>query len=263
MDTGYVFDNAVTSPARTRMTCLETLYDPVTQANLTATGVGPGWDCLEAGAGGGSIARWLASRVTPGGRVLATDLHPGLCEPGPGVEVLEHDITRGPLPWGPFNLIHARLLLCHLPQREQVLRRLTAALAPGGWLVIEDFDNLLLPPVLGDSPAEQLIAKYSRALCAVLTSRGADPGWARRLPALLTTAGLASVHAAGQVVFSPGGSPGAVLQQANVEQTRELLTGTGLITGPDTRDLCGVLTDPSVTFLQPTMITVRGQVPHV
>ena len=258
--TSYVFDNAATSPARQRMASLETLYDPVTRANLDATGAGPGWKCLEAGAGGGSIARWLAGQ---GCTVLATDLDPSLCDPGPGVEVRRHDLTRDPLPEARFDLIHARLLLCHLPQREQVLKRLVAALRPGGWLAVEDFDNLLTPPALANSPAEQLITAYSRALIAVFTNAGADPGWARHLPRLFSALGLTRIHTAGHLVFSPGGSPGAVLQRVNAEQTRDRLTATGLISDAEVTRLCQVLTDPAVSFLQPVMIYARGQVPHV
>jgi 2-polyprenyl-3-methyl-5-hydroxy-6-metoxy-1,4-benzoquinol methylase len=43
------------------------------------------------------------------------------------------------LPAGRYDLIHARLVLSHLPQRRDVLARLVQALRPGGWLVVEDF----------------------------------------------------------------------------------------------------------------------------
>ena len=36
-----------------------------------------------------------------------------------------HDLTAGePIPGAPFDLVYARLLLFHLPQRSQVLARL-------------------------------------------------------------------------------------------------------------------------------------------
>src|SRR5690242_21172333 len=35
---------------------------------------------------------------------------------------------------------HARLLLEHLPSRDDVLESLAGALRPGGWLLVEDFD---------------------------------------------------------------------------------------------------------------------------
>jgi ubiquinone/menaquinone biosynthesis C-methylase UbiE len=78
------------------------LFDPVTFRNRDATGIHPGWRCLEVGAGGGSVALWLAERVGPAGHVLATDLDPGWLAPAdrPVVEIRRHDITRDPRPAG-------------------------------------------------------------------------------------------------------------------------------------------------------------------
>ena len=35
-------------------------------------------------------------------------------------------------------------MLIHVPTREQALTKLVAALKPGGWLVVEDFDSTLI-----------------------------------------------------------------------------------------------------------------------
>ena len=61
---------------RERLALLTQFADPITTRRLTDLGVGRGWRCLEVGAGNGSIARWLASRVGSEGRVVATDLNP-------------------------------------------------------------------------------------------------------------------------------------------------------------------------------------------
>jgi hypothetical protein len=61
----------------------------------------------------GSIARWLADRVGPSGEVVATDIstrHLGGLDL-PNVEIREHDILTDRLPYGYFDLIHARLLV--------------------------------------------------------------------------------------------------------------------------------------------------------
>jgi predicted O-methyltransferase YrrM len=68
-----VFDNGYRTE-RERLASLEALFDPGTVRVLGGLGVGPGWRCLEVGAGGGSVAAWLGERVRPSGRVLATDL---------------------------------------------------------------------------------------------------------------------------------------------------------------------------------------------
>ncbi len=140
----YLFDNAG-QQAGQRFSSLETLYDPWTTRHLEATGIGAGWQCWEVGAGGGSIAAWLAERSGPSGHVLVTDLDPRfLLESAelahPQIAVQHHDIGSDPLPVQRFDLIHARLVLIHVPARELALERMITALKPGGWLVVEDFD---------------------------------------------------------------------------------------------------------------------------
>jgi ubiquinone/menaquinone biosynthesis C-methylase UbiE len=121
----YIFDNAAPQASQ-RFASLETLYDPWTIRHLEATGLGPGWQCWEIGAGGGSIARWLAERCGPTGHILVTDIDPRfLVEPASldhaPLEIQRHDIGSDPLPAKLFDLIHARLVLFHVPAREQVL----------------------------------------------------------------------------------------------------------------------------------------------
>src|SRR5580693_221896 len=138
----YAMDNA--SPAeRDRLRLLERWADTFTTARLAALGVGPGQHCLEIGAGAGSVARWLALRTAPTGLVVATDLDPSLLEgrDAPNLEVRRHDVTKDPLPAATFDLVHARLVLEHLPDRLEVLRHLAATLKPGGWLLVEALES--------------------------------------------------------------------------------------------------------------------------
>src|SRR5437588_12538585 len=60
--------------ARKRLELLEGCFDPGTIRRLEATGVRPGWRCLEVGGGGGSITRWLCERVGVLGRVTVVDI---------------------------------------------------------------------------------------------------------------------------------------------------------------------------------------------
>jgi hypothetical protein len=57
--------------ARERLDMLQAAHDQASIRRASALGVGPGIRCLEAGAGGGSFARWLASR---GCDVVAADM---------------------------------------------------------------------------------------------------------------------------------------------------------------------------------------------
>src|SRR3546814_16046084 len=51
-----------------------------------------------------------------------------------------HNVDADPFDDNGYDLIHARLVLEHLPQREAVVAKLAAALRPGGWLVVQDYD---------------------------------------------------------------------------------------------------------------------------
>src|SRR5690606_26923201 len=110
----YFFDHEW-EHERERLRQLERFYDPLTHGNIERAGIQPGWRCLEVGAGGGSIAEWLAWRVGPTGRVLAIDLETRFIEhlAGPNLEVRRHRFGGEPLPENHFDLIHARAVMEH------------------------------------------------------------------------------------------------------------------------------------------------------
>jgi hypothetical protein len=93
----YLLDNA-TREAPIRFAALSALFDSGTIGHLVKRGIGRGWHCLEVGGGGGSIVSWLAARVGPTGRVLATDIDTRFLESLslPNVEVQKHNIHRFP-----------------------------------------------------------------------------------------------------------------------------------------------------------------------
>lgn len=260
--TRYVFDNAH-SQARERFPALSDLYDYETIRCLQAVGVAPGWLCLEVAAGGGSIARWLAAQVGPGGRVLATDLDTRFLEPlaGPALEVRRHDIARDPLPDAAFDLVHARLILVHLPERELALAKMAGALQPGGWLVCEEFDSLSMPadPVL--HPHECALQAQA-AMQRIMAARGANTRYGRDLAARMRAHGLIDIRAQGRMAMWQGGSAGARLFRANFAQSREELLRVGLLTQAEWDDELERLDDPRTLFPSPVMWTVCGRRPH-
>lgn len=263
MTTTYLLDN--TRPeTEHRFVNLERLYDPTSIRTLTAVGVTDGWRCLEVGAGGGSIARWLADLVGPTGHVTATDLDvrwvdtTGTRHRG-NLDVVEHDLTRDPLPDTGYDLIHARLVLMHLPDRDRVLTGLVDSLRPGGWLVVEELDPI--SPYQPDpaTPVDHLINRVGDAFTAALERHGASNArgrWARRI---LADAGLVDVHNEGMVVVATGGSPAARLMQANATQVAdEMITESGL-TREDITRYVAALDDPQVTFFMPTFFSAYGR----
>lgn len=226
---GYLLDNR-RAEAGQRFDALATLLDPVTFRHLAGVGVAPGWRCWEVGAGGPSVPGWLADRVGPDGRVLATDIDTGWMPPDAPFEVLRHDVGLEPAPAGPFDLVHARLVLVHVPQRAAALAAMVAALRPGGWLVVEDADPALQPLICPDEsgPAQRLANRLRRGFRELMAARGADLAFGRTLPRLLRDCGLVDVEADG---FFPLTAPaGVALESATVRQIRGQLVGAGLAT---------------------------------
>jgi len=237
----YVFANDYHTSSE-RLQLLAAIYDPVTRMYLERIDVARGWLCWEVGAGYGTIAHWLAERVGPTGLVLATDLDIRFLEPRrtATLQVARHDIVRDALPTQRFDLIHARLLLCHLREREQVMDRMIEALKPGGWLVIEDYDSVSLLPDAGIDPPERPLQAAS-ALRELLRSRGVDLRFGRRIAGLLRARGLQQVNAEGRVFMSMDGSAYARLQRLGLEQLRDDLLNLHLITPEDyERDLAAL-----------------------
>ncbi|RMI37948.1 class I SAM-dependent methyltransferase [Streptomyces triticirhizae] len=238
---------------------LSAAYDPVTLPRLAATGVTRGWRCLEVGTGGGSVARWLAERVAPGGEVLATDLTPPTSPAPPGVVYLTHDVVNDPLPEGEFDLIVARLVLQHLPEREAVLARLARALAPGGWLQIDEFDVSYEPPLLApDAAAERLYRKFLAAKAAALRAAGAHPEWGREVARAMRDAGLVEIDPRPHVELRTPESASLGLQLHHTRHLRERLLAAGM-TEAELAGVRALMTDPSFRACSSVLYSVQGR----
>jgi ubiquinone/menaquinone biosynthesis C-methylase UbiE len=259
-DSAYVLDNAA-KEAATRFSALSAALDPGTMRHLQDLGVAPGWSCLEVGGGGGSIATWLAERVGSAGRVLVTDIDPRYLESlrFPNVEVRRHDIVNDPLPEASFDLIHARLVLVHLPQREKVLARLVTALRPGGWILDEEFDSVVVPdPAL--HPAE-VLSKTHNAMIRIMADRGVERGFGRRLFGLLRAYGLTNIGAEGRTFMWSSGSPGPCLMRSNYEQLRGAMIDAGYVTREEfDQDVAG-LDNPNFLMPSPLLWAAWGRRP--
>ena len=129
----YLLDNAW-QDARQRLALLERWLDPGTIHQLHTLGVRAGWRCLVVGGGGGSITEWLCRKVGPSGHVVATDINTRFLEvlDYPNLEVRRHDILADDLEPAAFDLVHVRFVLMHLADPSQAVRRMAAALKPGG-----------------------------------------------------------------------------------------------------------------------------------
>jgi SAM-dependent methyltransferase len=242
---------------RRRLELLEQCLDPMTARSLDAIGVEAGWRCLELGGGGGSVTRMFCDRVGPGGRVTAVDLDTRFLEElgRENLEVQCRDVVADGLPGDAYDLIHARLLLMHLPTREKFVGEMAAALRPGGWLLVEDLDTYPLRAL-----TEGVYAGVMDKAIEAFHMANAASTFGRQLPALFDAAGLEDVEAVCEVMTYRGGSPGAQLILTSMDQLRPALLAVGA-TEDQLEDLRHVLNDPAKWFAGFAIYSVRGRTP--
>ena len=209
-DSTYLFDNAA-AEAGQRFDALAALFNPTTFRHLEALGLDQGWRCWEVGAGGPTVPNWLAGRVGSTGSVVATDINTSWVNQqlDPDVEVLLHDVTQDDAPGGQFDLVHARLVLSHLPDRLEALSRMIGSLRPS-------------------SPEHHRANRLHTAVRELLAQRGADLEFARSLPRIFRELGLVQVRA--DAYFAVAQPAGNALSIANIRQVRDALVDQQLAT---------------------------------
>ena len=258
----YLLTN--THPATAdRFDGLEITFDPISIGHLDRLGVGPGDRCLEIGAGGGSVARWLATRAGPSGHVVAVDLDTRwfVHDAATPVEVVQLDVVTDTIPAGPWDLIHERLVLQHIPARLDVLDELVARLAPGGWLLLEDFDTRDVRTTDRSGPHHELIVRMAAAFNSLLAARGGANDFAAGALRHLRNRGLVDVSASGHVAFDTGGQGFARVMAANARQVRDGLVAIG-IPPADIDELLDVLADPDTIVGTSVLISAWGRRPN-
>src|SRR5262245_31189919 len=244
---------------RRRLAILGRVFDPPTQRLLEGLGVRPGWRCLEVGAGGGSLARWLATRVAPGGSVLATDIDVRFqTEDTPGLEVRKHDIVEDPLPEGSFDLVHARGVLQHIERREAALDRMVAAAPPAGPVVVPERDRPQFgPPELAGAfgTPSSLMRRHSEA------QHGYGGAWGRRLVAALRARGLEQVESEGRVFTMHGGTDSAEWYVLALDRAAPALVAAGVLPEGLVAEAIAQARDPEFAILSPTRMAGWGRKP--
>lgn len=185
-----------TSQEYERLRAQSRAWEATTSRLLDHVALAPGARCLDAGCGPGETMRLMAQRVGPSGRVTGIDIDASLGRHALSAlhdaghrqcDFVPLDITANdPIPGGPFELVYARLLLYHLPERGAVLQRLWNAVAPGGHLLIQDYDlqSISIQPPLHS------VGEIARVIVEAFTAAGCDVHTGGRLPGLFAQAGI-------------------------------------------------------------------------
>ena len=249
--------------ARERLRLLERVEDPATIGYLLQIGVDSSWTCLEVGAGRGSIAAWLSRRVGPSGRVVATEIDTRLLGDleSPNLEIRRHDVAKDDLEVRCYDLVHVRNVLVHVPEREEVLRKLTSALRPCGWILVEEpdvvtdtADPLVAPPL------HDLYRRVVREIQVFAEEAGLDLSFGAEVFGLLRSLGFESLQAEGRARMFRGGaheleSP----QRLAYADLREPLLATGRLAEQDFDDFLRLFDSPSFAWRESLRMSTWGR----
>jgi ubiquinone/menaquinone biosynthesis C-methylase UbiE len=208
----------------------------VRAAYLDLLALGPGARVLEVGCGSGAVARDIARRVAPGGRVVALDpsaaflaIARDLAERDgllPGLAFREGDARALPFGDAEFDVVLAATTLSHVPDGERAVPELCRVVRPGGRVGVFDLDT---ESFILAHPDRAL----TRRIVAAHSDHGVIDGWlGRRLPGLLAAAGLADVQVR---AFTPLERDPAGFYAGVAERAAEIAVETGTVTEAERR----------------------------
>lgn len=247
---------------RERLELLSEIANPITFPRLEILGVDENWQCLEVGAGDGSVARWLADRVGPSGRVVATDIDTRFLEDLhlPTVEVRQHDIVNDDLETERYDLVHCRAVLMHLGQYQRALERMAAAVRPGGWLCIEEGDYGSLRAADSNYPAAETFNRTNRAMLEAIQAADVfDPYFGRRVRSLLELLDFVDIRQEGTTSVNRGEEAGAKWHRMNMQMLRERLVVAKILTEKDCREMERLFSDPAFYFVEVMLFGAWGR----
>jgi SAM-dependent methyltransferase len=256
----YVLDSSWYAE-RDRLRSLTDLYDPTSMQLCEQFGLDAGWNCLDVGAGTGSFVELLADRVGDSGVVVAADLDTRFLQAieRPNVEIAQLDITRELPARAEFDLVHARLVLEHLTQRDDILLVLSLLVRPGGYLLIEDFD---WATAMMFDPASPVGEKVTQAVRTLMTRGGYEPHFGRQLPRRLAAAGLVDVRTHAQSMQVRGDQQRGIPQwQLLIEQLTPQLLAYELVDQADLDAFHALCHDEDFICFAPLMVSTSGRRP--
>ncbi|KAJ7229844.1 S-adenosyl-L-methionine-dependent methyltransferase [Mycena pura] len=132
-----------------------------------------------------------AAEQFPDAHILAVDMSPLPERTLPANMSFKLVDASQELPLEPdFDIVHARMVFCHVLNAAKVIERAARLLKPGGLLLLEDFDVSSVAKT-GGPAAQRWTLKYIE-LCA---SRGMDSELGRKLEKIMSSVnGLSRVH---------------------------------------------------------------------
>lgn len=257
----YIFSDSQNLKERERLQIIEKIFDRKTRQRILKTGITEKWQCLEIGAGAGSIAKWLATVVGENGKVVAVDLETRFLAniKSSNIEILQADIRHLALPNQSFDLIHARYLLIHIPDFQLALSKMLDLLKPGGWLVIEEPDFSAARAITGEDTMCASVNRVKQAIQQMFTDRGMDYALGVKLPGIFQKLGLQKLSVENDASLDCGGSDMAKMMKMSTMQLTQKYIATGAVTHSDIEKYCLFADDPNTWAIYYATVGVIGQ----
>lgn len=229
-----------------RLQAIERVFDPASRRRIQTTGISPNWQCLEVGAGAGSIVRWMSEIVGEDGKVVAVDLNTRFVAKieQANIEVIEADIRHLALENQSFDLIHTRYVLIHIPEFQVALAKMLDLLKPGGWIVIEEPDFSAARAIAGNKTACQSMNRVNKAIAQMFDSRSMDYAFGIKLPVIFQQLNLQELSVENDTPLAPGGSGIATVMKMSAERLTDKYIATGKATQQDIEQYCQFAEDP-------------------
>jgi ubiquinone/menaquinone biosynthesis C-methylase UbiE len=241
-----------------------------TRVVLQAAGIGRGFRVLDLGSGLGHVARLVGEAVGPEGAVVGVDQSVDALavarrrteEAGASnVSFIEGDVRT----WhsgSPFDAIVERLLLFHMADPVEIVRRHFQNLRAGGLFVAIDFDI----GACRSEPRVQLAEEAVDWIMEAFAGAGAWPRIGARLGTILQAAGLQDVTTFGvQGYIGPNDPTGPALLGGVIRSLVPTIVARGIATaeqiGIETleRRMAEELKRADAVFLPPTVVGAWGR----
>ncbi len=193
-ESGYLFGHSATETDRLQQQAR--LFNASTRRMLRDAGISAGMRVLDVGSGAGDVILLLAELVGPQGHITGVDPNAALLASAQSrvqaagytnVTLLSADITE--LPLAPdFDAAVGRCVLFFLPDPVAVVRKLVAAVHPGGVIAFQEPGNAALAPVT--SPPSPLLERMWGWITELYRRTGLDLQMGLHLFSIFVAAGL-------------------------------------------------------------------------
>ncbi|HEV2028060.1 MAG TPA: methyltransferase domain-containing protein [Candidatus Dormibacteraeota bacterium] len=252
----------------TRLRAQAAEYEASARWLLDALGIQPGARVLDVGCGPIGILGLLSERVGPRGKVVGLEREPRFAQMAKqeverlgltNVVIVEADALNSGLERESFDLVHERLVMVNVPEREPLLSEMLALTAPGGAIALEDIDNVSWLC----HPEHASWTTLLDAFHTIHRAGGGDPFIGRRLPALLRSAGVLDVQAHVQAELPEPGQYRRTHLISLVQSLRPKLIGMRVMEAeePDSHiaALTSHLADPNTLVIEKLLVQAWGR----